>query len=149
MRFDKFLPKILLVVGFLALFLIIKYQSPIKEKLAFHLERISIYFDNFFYHASSKPERHRPVSLLERETELKLYIGQPFRDFTRKDWARFWNLIYGAFPKEAPEKQGLPRKARQLTQGEIASELILRYPNPFSYFQKNHWEMLFSIVLKK
>lgn len=89
------------------------------------------------------------MSLMERETELKLYIGQPFLDFTPKEWNDFWNLLYGTFPKDSPEREGLPQRLRQLTEDEIAFELMERYPAPFSYFQKNHWDTLFSIALKK
>lgn len=148
MRFKRFLPKILLAFGFLTLFLIIKYQNSIKDIWSFNLEKVKIYFDNFFYQTSSQPKRHRPLSLMERETELKLYIGEPFRDFTQNDWNEFWNLIYGAFPKEAPKK-GLPKKMRQLTPDEIAFELMSRYPSPFAYFKESHWQIFFGIVLKK
>jgi hypothetical protein len=38
--------------------------------------------DNFFFQAGPRAERRRPISLLVKETELKLYVGEPFRDFT-------------------------------------------------------------------
>jgi hypothetical protein len=144
MRF-RILPKILLIVGFLAIFVILKYQNAIKESWLFNLQRAKVTVENF-----SNPEiiRHRPMTLLQNETELKLYIGQPFLDFSRKDWADFWNLLYGTFPKE-PAGEGLPRRVRQLTEDEIAFELMDRYPQPFAYFQKNHWQTFFSIAFKK
>lgn len=149
MRFKKILPKFLLIAGFLAVSLIFKYQSPIKEFCAFSLEKLKIYFDNFFYGASSKIERHRPISLIQQETELKLYVGQPFIDFDKGDWKEFWNLIYGVFPEKIPEKPGLPKRIRQLTQDEIAFELTSRYYNPFSHFRAKQWGMFFGIILKK
>ncbi len=148
MRSKRFLPRILLIAGFLSLFLIIKYKSEIRDFLSFNLEKIKIYSDNFFGYSASGPKRSRPISLLERETELKLYVGEPFRSFSREDWSDFWNLIYGVFPRDLPEKTGLPKKVRRLSKEEIAEELIRLYPNPFSYFKENHWGMFFGIILK-
>ena len=149
MRFKRILPKILLIAGFLALYLILKYQTSIKEFWSFNLEKIKIYFDNFFSAQGSGLERHRPLSLIEKETELKLYVGQPFIDFSQKDWREFWNLIYGVFPEKTPEKPGLPKRVRQLTTDETAFELMSLYPNPFSYFKEEHWRIIFSIILRK
>lgn len=149
MRFNKFLPKILLIFGILALILIIKYQNSVKETFSYNLEKLRIHLDNFFYQTNSEPKRQPPISLLQKETELKLYIGEPFRDFDRNEWNEFWSFVYGAFPKERPKREGLPNKLRQLTLDEIASALISRYPDPFSYFKENHWKLFFDIILKK
>ena len=148
MRSKRFLPKILLIAGFLSTFLIIKYKSEIKGFLSFNLEKFRIYSDNFFGYATSGPKRSRPISLLQKETELKLYVGEPFRSFSRRDWSDFWNLIYGVFHREAPEKAGLPRRVRRLTKEEIAEELTRRYPSPFSYFKEEHWGIFFGLILK-
>jgi len=149
MRFNKILPKILLIAGFFILYLVIRYQSNIREAWQFNLEKVKIYFDNFFFESSSRRQRRRPWSLDQKETELKLYIGEPFRSFSRKDWNDFWQLIYGAFPKEEPGKQGLPKKMRQLTLDEISFELMDRYPQPFGFFRENHWKIFFGIILQK
>lgn len=149
MQFRRYSPRIFLISGIILLILIIKYQNVIRDVWLFNLGKFRIYFDNFFYETSSGPRRHRPLSLLERETELKLYIGEPFRNFSQRDWNKFWNLIYSAFPRETPERQGLPKRMRQLTLDEIASELMLLYPQPFTYFKESHWNTFFGIVLKK
>lgn len=149
MRSKRILPKILLIAGFLALYLILKYQTSIKEFCSFNLEKLKIHFDNFFFAAGSGLERHRPFSLIEKETELKLYIGQPFINFDQDDWREFWNLIYGVFPEGIAEKPGLPKRVRQLTTDEITFELMSLYPNPLSYFKEEHWKTFFNIILKK
>jgi hypothetical protein len=153
MRFKRFLPRILLLFGFLLLLLVIKYpteiQSLSKDIIFLNFERLKIYFSNFFYYAGSQPKRNPPLSLLTKETELRLYIGEPFKSFSQKDWDKFWNLIYGAFPKEAPERQGLPKRLRQLTQDEIIYELSSRYPQQFANFRKEHWEIFFGILFKR
>lgn len=148
MRFKKLMPRIGLIVGFLFLLLIIKFQNEVKDFASFYIEKAQIHLDNFFYSSSSKPKRHRPISTLTKETELKLYIGSPFRDFSRSEWNWFWNLVYGAFPKEKPAKSGMPLKLRQLNSEEIALKLINRYPDFFSGFKESHWQMFFRDILK-
>lgn len=145
----KFLPKVLLALGFVLLFLIIQYQSQLKDFWSFIIEKVSIYSDNFFFPVGAAPERKRPVSLIERETELALYIGEPFRSFKASDWEDFWNIIYGGFQKEEPGRKGMPKKMRQLTEEEIKFELASRYPQPFSSFLERHWRIFFGIIFKK
>ena len=149
MRFRRHLPKIFIASGFLFLFLIVKYQGYIRDLWSFNLEKIQIYSDNFFYGTSPEVRRRRPVSTLKKETELQMYVGEPFRSFNRRQWREFWNLVYGAFPKEKPLRGGLPDRMRQLTEDEIATELMRRYPAPFSYFKGNHWQMFFELVLER
>lgn len=148
MPFKKILPKILLVVGLLALLVIVGYRNQISEFLSFNLKKVKIHTDNFFYESGSGAKRHKPITLLEKETQLRLYVGEPFRSFNRKDWGEFWSIVYGAYPMDRPEKEGLPRRIRQMGQEELAYELALRYPQPFAYFTSEHWKVFFSIIFK-
>lgn len=149
MPFKRLLPKFLLFVGFLSLFLIIIYQARIKDFLGVNYGKAKEYVDYISYDLNFQFKRSRPLSLLQMETELKLYIGQPFRDFSRKDWEKFWNIIYGIYPKTDPKEPGLVSKRRQLTEDEIVYELRNMYPQPFTYFREEHWKMFFSIIFKK
>lgn len=149
MPFRKILPKILLLIGFLALVIIVRYREQITEFWFFNLQKVKIHTDNFLYESGSGVKRHKPVTFLEKETELQLYVGEPFRSFNRKDWGEFWGIVYGAYPMDTPEKKGLPRRIRQMDQEEIAYELALRYPQPFVYFTQEHWNIFFSIIFKK
>lgn len=149
MSFKRLLPKFLLVAGFLSLSIIIIYQVRIKDFLRVNYDKTKEYIDYISYDLNFEFKRHRPLSLLERETELKLYIGEPFRDFNRSDWEKFWNIIYGIFPKAGPKEPGLVSKRRQLTEDEITYELMKTYPQPFTYFREEHWKMFFSIIFKK
>lgn len=143
------LPKILLSLGVLALFLVLKYHSSLQDLTSYAKDWIRVNLDNSFYQSKSEGSRRRPLSLVERETELKLYIGEPFKSFTHKEWDYFWHLAYDTFPVEEPQEQGLPAKVRQLTIDEIADKLMKRYPDPFAFFKLDHWEALFGIALKK
>lgn len=144
----KILPRISLIIGFVLLFFLVKYQGQLKDFWSFFIDKVSIYSDNYFFPSGKTPERKRPVALMERETELVLYIGDPFKEFTAEDWETFWNMMYGGFQKEE-SGENMPRKMRQLTEEEIKNELSSRYPQPFSYFSDQHWKILFGIVFKK
>ena len=149
MSFKRFLPSILLVIGFLALSLIFEFRAAIKDSLGYNLGKLGVYFDNFFSPVGSPPKRSMPLSTLQKETELKLYIGDPFRDFSRADWNEFWNVIYSGFPVDEAPREGWPKKVRQLTDGEIAYRLAKLYPQPFAYFKEEHWKIFFEVISKK
>jgi hypothetical protein len=149
MSFKRLLPSISLVIGFLVLALIFQFRDTIKDGLAFNLGKLGIYFDNFFSPVGSPPKRSRPLSLLQKETELKLYIGEPFRDFNKADWEKFWNVIYGGFPLEDAPREGWPKKIRQLADDEIAEKLARLYPQPFEYFKEEHWKIFFQVISKR
>lgn len=150
MRFNQLYPKILLLLGFIALILIYAYQNYLKELRNFQFKKLETYSDNFF--AEGDPEvikRLRPVSTLYKEAELITTFGKPFSDFAEEEWKSFWNIIYELYPIVEPDSPGLPKKVRQLSEGEIISELINLYEMPFRYFTKDHWDMFFIIILSR
>jgi hypothetical protein len=146
MRVRRILPALFILLGFACLYLLVKFEQPLKGNVGFVLQKAAIHFENFFYFASDKKQRRRPVSTLKQETELKLYIGPPFRDFVRRDWHEFWRIIYGAYPKDKPEREGLPVRVRQLNEEELKEELIQRYETPFKFFYPEHWKMFFDLI---
>lgn len=91
------------------------------------------------------PQRRRPLSFISRESELIHLAKDVFGQFTPSQWAEFWNLIYD--PIE--EKQESAKVKRYRTQEEIQSHLKYNYPNPFSYFNNEHWYYFWSIVFKE
>ncbi|MDD2752318.1 MAG: hypothetical protein PHN59_04235 [Candidatus Omnitrophica bacterium] len=150
MQFRGLTPKILLLVGFLALILVYSHQAYLKRTRDFNLKKLQTYSDNFF--AEGDPEvirRVRPVSSAYKEGELIATFGRPFSDFNDEAWASFWDIIYKIFPIVEPEEPGLPNKMRQLSEGEIVNELINRYQQPFSNFTKDGWNMFFDIIINK
>ncbi|MDP2941251.1 MAG: hypothetical protein Q8N85_03235 [Candidatus Omnitrophota bacterium] len=149
MRIKKFLPSMVLITAFVALGLIVRYQLPIKNFLIFNYEKARIYLENSFSTDAPGSERRRPLSLLVKETELALYVGEPFKDFSDEDWRKFWGLIYDIYPKDEPEKAGLPYRFRQLNQEEISAALIENYPQEFYLFQDEQWKMFFGILFEK
>lgn len=145
----KILPKIFLLLGFLALILVIQYQDKIKEIWESNLEKLNAHRENLLYSLGPELKRRRPISLVERETQLEANFPNPFVRFNEQDWNEFWNIIYGSFAVGEPEKPGLPKKVRQLEPAEIIEELKKLYPQPFNYFKDEHWQAFFGIILKK
>jgi len=148
MRSNKIFPKVLLAAGIILLVLILQFQSQIRGFWLLITDSIKIQTENFFQ-TGPGPIRNPPLSLLQQETDLQLYIGEPFRDFSAGEWAEFWKLIYGTYPMDPPERPGLPRRQRQMTEDEIADELARRYPDVFTFFQDTHWRSFFGILFKK
>ncbi len=111
------------------------------------VETVSISARNFFY--PFNPERAKFVSSFEKEEKLKSSIGEPFKSFNQSDWDTFWEVLYGAYPLDYSENSRLPAKVRQLTYSEMEAKLKELYPDPFSYFQDEHWRQFWQVVFGK
>lgn len=144
----RFLARVLLIFGFFVAFVIVQKQMAIKSNYSHFLEAAKIHLYNLFYAVNLQEKRQPPPSLIQKETELKMYIGEPFIRFSKGEWNKFWKLVYGAYNIEVINSE-LPKKVRQLSQDEIARELISHYPQPFIYFQESHWKVFFDILFKK
>lgn len=132
--------KLFLLAGFILLYFVLSYRDNIRQFLQPAFSYLRVGLENIFSDLEINLERHRPLSTAEREVQLQLYVGEPFKSFNIEDWKNFWNIIYGVFPKE---------KKRQLSQEEISEALSELYPDPFSNFQEAHWKMFFGIIFNK
>lgn len=94
-------------------------------------------------------ERAMPLSTAVAETQLALYIGEPFKGFSRSDWQDFWRLIYGRHFMPNPRGRGWPHIYRQLSLGEIRVRLIDVYVIPFARFSDQQWGIFLGIALKQ
>ena len=140
-------PKILIVFGIALAFMLYLARINLRQDWNDLVETVNIWIDNF--NRGFSPGRSRPISTLQREEELQMLVGPPFRDFQSLDWDKFWNVIYGLFPVDYPENERLPPRARQLTNPEMQEKLKELYPSPFSYFQDQHWQQFWQIIFKK
>lgn len=138
-------PKVILIFGILLL--ILTLHKNLQKDWDDFKKGVEIQIDNFFY--SMSPERSRPISTVEKETQLKVTLAMPFNEFSQSDWDAFWNLIYGVYELDKPDNPRLPKKARQLTLEEIQDRLIEEWPTPFSYFKEAHWGQFWKMLLKK
>ena len=136
----------ILVVGIIA-FKNSDYYEPFVNNLSKHkgtiVDNIGILIDNIL--TDINPARKRPVSFLNKEAKLKDYLPEVFEKFTKEEWDRFWDLIYGL----KDEGKGLIKKKVYRNQSEVEDYLGYNYPNPFSYFQRQHWDYFWSIIFDK
>ncbi|MCK4912383.1 MAG: hypothetical protein KAS05_01530 [Candidatus Omnitrophica bacterium] len=112
------------------------WRESVKQKIGIYKHNLSFTF---------APERKRPLSFLSREAKLIHLAKNVFGQFDPGEWTELWNLIYD--PVE--EGQGDNLVKRYQTQEEIEYYLKYTYPNPFSYFQKEHWNYFWNIVFGK
>jgi hypothetical protein len=145
----RIVSKLVLAGCVLAVLGILAFRTQIEDFFSFSGQYAETARHNTFYFASDEVMRRQPVSLLKKETELQTSVGRPFIDFDIADWREFWNLVYGSFPKDPPEREGLPKRERQLTEDELRDELITRYGEPFTYFQPSHWQWFMEVLRKK
>lgn len=122
-------------------------QENLREDWNDFTESMDIHIDNFMY--TLNPERSKSISMMEKEQNLKLYVGQPFIDFSQSDWDKFWGILYGVYPVDYPENERLPARARQLKRPEMEEKLKEWYPSPFGNFQQEHWQQFWQIIFGK
>jgi len=143
----RILTRDFLIWGFFFLFIGLFFGETIREQVAFQYKTIKTYTDNFF--ASRNREivrRFRPPHPISQEVRLGSSFGAPFASFQPADWDEFWSILYGVYPRGAPEEPGLPNTMRQLSEEELKDELIDRYERPFVNFRPKHWKAFFSLV---
>lgn len=143
----KVLPRILIFFGVILAITLFLAQGNLREDWGDLIESANIHIDNFFY--TLNPGRSRPISTLEKEQGLKLYAGRPFIDFGKPDWDKFWDILYGVYAVDYLENERLPPRAAQLTYAQMEARLKEWHPQPFAYFQDEHWRQFWQIVFGK
>lgn len=143
----KFSPKLLIFLAIVLALTLFFAQGNLRQDWDDFAQGIDIHIENFMY--ALNPERSKPISILEKEQGLKVYVGEPFIDFSQSDWSEFWNILYGAYPMDYPENERLPPRVRQLNYSEMEEKLKEWHPNPFSYFQAEHWQQFWKIAFGK
>jgi|TARA_B100000315_G_C14584071_1_gene591989 hypothetical protein len=89
------------------------------------------------------PERQRPLTFIEKEEKLKMFVPTVFDSFTDKSWKDFWNFIYDP----VQDDEGALAAKRYREKSEVESYLRYRYPKPFSNFREDHWHYFWEITL--
>lgn len=89
------------------------------------------------------PPKNRPLTMIEKETYLRMFAPDTFGKFSDEEWKEFWKIIYG--PTE--EKQGKFKLKRYKSKDEIEAELIQKYPNPFAFMRREHWKIFWQDIL--
>ena len=90
------------------------------------------------------PKRSRPITLIEQETNLRLFAPQLFSRFEDAEWQRFWSIIY----QPINDKKSRFATKRYRNREEMESQLIAHYPDPFEYLKQDQWKSFWTEVLK-
>lgn len=143
----KFFPGMLIFFAIVLVLTLLLAQDNLRRDWNDFMEGIDIHIDNFMYTFS--PKRSKSISMLEKEQNLKLYVGQPFIDFSQSDWDKFWDILYGIYPLDYSQNSRLPARVRQLKPAEMEEKLKEWYPKPFGYFQPQHWQQFWQIAFGK
>jgi len=143
----RLLPKLLILAG--VVLTVGLYYSRENLRLDWEdlVELVNIQIDNFSYPFNA--ERSRPVSSLETETNLNSNVGEPFISFSKSQWDKFWDILYGAYPVDYSDNERLPPRVRQLNYPEMEEKLAQAFPQPFAYFQEEHWKQFWPMVFGK
>lgn len=88
------------------------------------------------------PERKRPLTFIDREEQLRIFVPTVFEGFSQQEWDNFWDYIY----EPITDTSGKYPLKRQRTQEEIMSVLRNKYPKPFADFKDEHWFYFWQIV---
>lgn len=89
------------------------------------------------------PERKRPITFIEKEEKLRMFVPSVFEGFSDQAWQDFWDYIYVPIN----DTSGKYTTKRQRTKEEIKSLLLSKYPKYFSRFRPDHWHYFWEIVL--
>jgi len=145
---DRYLLRLGLIAAFLITALIFFARKNLRENWLGFLDVVKD-FKTDIASSIKKEDRKRPLSTAIKETHLALWVGEPFRSFSVREWQDFWRLIYGKHYMDNPLGRGWPKVYRQLTLEEIKLKLIDLYPFPFSRFSGKDWSAFFGIILKE
>ncbi|MBU2103318.1 MAG: hypothetical protein ABH865_08360 [Candidatus Omnitrophota bacterium] len=89
------------------------------------------------------PGRSPKITLIEKEAYLRMFAPDLFSNFNERDWQKFWAIIY----QPVKDKSGGFVIKRYRTKEEIMAILVDQYPNPFSFLQKEHWDIFWQDVV--
>ena len=80
--------------------------------------------------------RKRPLTFIEQQESLIEMAPNVFADYGDRQWNQFWDYVYNPVRR----KEGSYTVKRYRSKEEITEFLIEAYPDPFSYFQADHWD---------
>ena len=89
------------------------------------------------------PERKTPLTFIDKETELELFLPDIFERFKPKDWESFWEVIYDPVEK----KEGRFKVKKHRTKKELTKYFKSKYGGAFLIFDSGHWSYFWQIVL--
>ncbi|MFH1201857.1 MAG: hypothetical protein V1674_03075 [Candidatus Omnitrophota bacterium] len=136
----------LIVLLTISIPIILTSVHPDRERVSIFKKRIEVLRknleDEFF------PQVRKPLSTYPAEEKLVSYFPDPFSNFSKADWDKFWSFIYRLHDTDDYGKDFSPKRKRQLTRSELEEALSREYPMPFGYFKREHWEEFWRDIIK-
>ncbi|MCM8831564.1 MAG: hypothetical protein NC918_05190 [Candidatus Omnitrophica bacterium] len=139
----------ILLIAFLVFSMIQIKNRSLDSHFGLKMKNFLQEFSNFFkvqkqnIAVETFPQKKKALTLIEKETALRMFAPATFGNFTEADWQDFWSIIY----EPIKDKQGKFTIKRHRTKEEIEAELVSRYPNPFSFLRAEHWRMFWYDIL--
>ncbi|MDD4294891.1 MAG: hypothetical protein PHP69_05200 [Candidatus Omnitrophica bacterium] len=90
------------------------------------------------------PSRLKPLTTIEQEENLRMYMPDVFSDFKQNDWNEFWGIIY--LPIEET-RDGVMMK-RYRTKEETEKTFVEKYGGSFGYLKTDDWTTFWAYVVK-
>lgn len=144
---DRHFLRVLIVSGFVVAALMLAARSNLRGDWLALLNSLGK-FKKEFAGGVKQEQRRRPLSTAIAETQLALYVGEPFKNFDRLEWQEFWDIVYGRRYMDNPRGRNWPKVYRQLTIEEIRIKLVDMYTFPFARFSDEQWGVFFGVALK-
>lgn len=115
-----------------------------KGKFYLTLANLKFRFQAFIYNLKLdlNPPRKRKTSFIVEEAKLSTIFNEPFKSFSKKDWNKFWDLIYEpAYKIERGVKIKYYRSKK-----EIEQYLKWHYPERFRSLTQEGWDYFWQLV---
>ncbi len=142
---NRYFAKILIFVLIVVIVVIIFNQGFIRNTLQDSSSFFEKAKDNFSSQFDKK--RSAPITLIEKEENLRLFMGPLVHDFTQEDWDRFWNVIYGMQEKPA-DNPFLPKEFYQYSIEQAQDQLRRMFPGSFGRLGPEHWSYIWREIIK-
>ncbi|MFH1622031.1 MAG: hypothetical protein ABIA97_02780 [Candidatus Omnitrophota bacterium] len=92
------------------------------------------------------PDRRMPFVIIDKEFGLRQLHPYFFNTLNKDDWQEFWDIIYGIHPLIDFENKMLSPAKRNYSAAEIQKALVKRYPEAFSNFSVEQWNLFWKEV---
>lgn len=118
-------------------------------------EGLKLQWDKFLYfinlsrknmEVEMNPQRKRPRNLYARQDRLMMTFGEPFRNFSKKEWEEFWDVVFGVVVETGPQGENIKR---QRTHDEVESYLRYNYSRWTANYTADHWREFWNIIYTK
>ena len=107
---NRYFAKILISSLIILIVVIFLNQASIRNAFQNSSSFLETAKDNFSSQFDKK--RSAPITLIEKEENLKIFMGALVHNFTQEDWDNFWVIIYGMQERES-DNPFLPKQLYQ------------------------------------